>query len=369
MRWLMIAMTILAVAPATAQRGEDNPSRRGGPTMNDMRRKEALSPHQMLQKMFEAIESQWIPASYEKAGGLSFRTSIQAELPASKLGRGASSGESIDFEIDLEGVATPDGRYRMEMEGGLGQVTMIDDLRRKLIASQGFKAFSDTPHRTRSRNANLTNYRSYLLRHLGRMKQAILESGNYRSVYAGSGTHMGKEVHVIRLYKPSQGRSKRQGRQPVPLRKLWTFWHDGGYEIWLHDGTYLPAVVFYANNDDNVFANFSIDYNRENMPFRIDFNNGSVGARGRGDLVLDFSGDRILRGISLRYDGADGISISADATLSFEDEVSEREFQIRPPFGFRKMNRDHLKLMILTEISGGLLKLRKHGINFENFKF
>ena len=112
MRWVMIGCLIAAPTVLSAQRGEDNPSRRGGPRMSDMRRQEALSPHQMLTEMFEAIESRWLPMSYEKARGLTFRASIDADLPAGKMTRGAGSDESIDFEIAVEGTAAPDGRYQ-----------------------------------------------------------------------------------------------------------------------------------------------------------------------------------------------------------------------------------------------------------------
>jgi len=364
----VMLLVLIAVPNVLAQEQEENLSRKNGPRLERMERKPGLAPHALLTNMFDAIENLWLPEAYATATGVGFRVSIDADLPARALTRQAPSEETVDFEITLDGVAAPNGRYRMEMDGGLGRVTIVDDLRRKLVTSQGFKSFSDTPRRTRPTNANLTNYRSWFLRYLGKMRAAVLKSGTYRSVYAGSGTHMGQEVHVIRLYKPGKSRPS-NSRQPVPLRKLWTFWHDGGYEIWLYQGSYLPAVIFYANDEDNVFANVSFDYSPESLPLRIDFVNNSVGAEGRGDIVFDFGSDRVLRGASLRFDSRKGISLRLDATLDFTQNPDREDFRIIPPFGFRKMNRNHLELMILTEISGGLLELKKHGVNFKNFKF
>ena len=376
MKYLILLALLYSVPNTPAQKysrsGEADRARRGGPAVQDLKREQALSPHMLLSNMFDAMEKIWVPNVYGEHKSVEFRLREDADLPARAVSRRvptADTGEQIDFNLDLEGVAAPNGRYRMELEGGLGEVEMVHDLRRSLVASQTFRAFSDTPKRGRSDNAGLRNYRSYLLRHLNAMKNQVLNSGNYRSVYAGTGMHMGKEVHVIRLYKPLSKARKPLGKKPIPLRKMWTFWHEGGYEIWLHHGSFLPAVVFYTNVDDNVFANFSIDYTREWLPFRIDFTNNSVNAEGRGDIVLDFASDRTLRGFSLRFDGNHGVSLRADATLDFEGAPASDAFRILPPFGFRKMNRDHLKLMIMTEISGGLLKLKKHGINFKNFKF
>ena len=155
----------------------------------------------------------------------------------------------------------------------------------------------------------------------------------------------------------------------MPLNKMWTFWHDGGYEIWLYENNYLPAVVFYTNAQDNIAAHFSIDYDRDWLPLRLNFQNNTYGAEGRGDVVFDFDSQKLLKGLSLRFDGVKGVSLRLDASLLFGGEPGPESFRVIPPFGFRKLNRDHLKLMILTQISGGLLKLKKYGINIKNFKF
>jgi len=364
---LLVTLMILAL-PASG--GDDgNLTRRGGPDAGDLTRKSDMNAFHLLVNMFTSMEHFWFPAAYEQAGHLDMRLRLDANLPVSAVSRRKTSSETMDFQIELEGVATPNGRHALKLTGGLGEVDLVDDKRRSLVASKSFKSFSDTPHRARSKGANLTNYRSYVLSHLGRMKSQMLESGVYRQVYVGSGSYQNKTVHIVRVYKPLKKRARLNGKRPVPLKKMWTFWHDGGYEIWLYEGTNLPAVVFYTNNDDNIFANFNIDYDKNWLPFRINFNNNSVGAEGRGDLVLEYNEKRLLRGASLRFDGTRGISVRADTTLDFGGEPAADTFRILPPFGFRKMNKDHLKLMIMTEISGGLLKLKKYGINLKNFKF
>ncbi len=364
--WMMIG---LVCTFALAANDDNDRARRNGPGLGELSRLPGVSAHEALAQMFLAIERTWVVPDYAKAGHVLFQAKLNADLPASSLDRRLKSNESVDFDLDIEGTATPNGRYHMELRGDLGEVALTHDLRRTFVSSQGFKSFSDTPVRARSKNANLTNYRSYLLRRLGGLKSQILQSGAYQSVYVGSQTYGGRDVHVIRVYKPGGKKSLKNKKAPMALNKLWTFWHDGGYEIWIYQTTKLPAVVFYTNIYDDVYANFTIDYDQSWMPARISFQNNSLGAEGSGDLVFQFNRDRVLTGLSLKFQGVNGVSLYLDATLLFGGEVPRDAFRIIPPFGFRKLNRDHLKLMLLTQISGGLLKLKKHGLNIKNFKF
>ncbi len=258
MTYLCVILMILALPGG----GDDaNLTRRGGPDAGDLTRKNDVNPFHLLVDMFASMEKFWFPPAYEKAGQVDLRLRLDADLPISAVSR-RKTNETIDFKIELEGIATPNGRHNLKLSGGLGEVDLVDDKRRSMVASKSFKSFSDTPHRARAKGANLTNYRSYVLRHLGRMKSQMLDSGTYRQVYVGTGSYQNKSVHIVRVYKPLKKRSGLNGKRPVPLKKMWTFWHDGGYELWLYEGTNLPAVVFYTNNDDNIFANFNIDYDK-----------------------------------------------------------------------------------------------------------
>lgn len=369
---LLLIMVLLTSIPALAQKRVDR-ARQGGPQMGETRRL-TYAPQEVLGHMFRKIEQQWFGPAYSRAGQVEFRARIDAKLPAAAGPRGMRGGGGVDFDVTVDGIATPNGHYRMEVEGDLGTVEMIKDNRRRFMSSPTFKSFSDSPIRNRSENANLTSYRSYALKYLNAMRERIMNSGQYRSVYVGTGAHQGREVHVLRVYRPSYTKKKVKNRaerkkRPMPLNKLWNFWHDGGYEIWVYRDNWMPAVVFYTNNDDNVYANFSIDYDRDNMPMRISYNNNSLKSEGNGDIVLNYDRDKMLRGFSLKFESERGVSLRMDATLAFGEAPEKEAFRIIPPFGFKKLNRDHLELMVLTQISGGLLKLKKYGINFKNFKF
>ena len=340
----------------------------GGPVMNDARRHPGVTAHKVLGDMFAAMEKHWFVDAYRDASYVDFRATISADLPARAVDRRLDSDESVDFNVRLDGISAPNGRYRMKLDGGLGDVEMTRDGRRSFLTSQDFKSFADTPIRARSANANLTNYRSYLLRYVGRLKAQIFEGNGYRTTYVGTGSHQGRQVDVVHIYKPRLGKARNKKR-PMALERFWTFWHDGSYELWIDKITKLPVIVFYTNADDNVFANFDIDYDRQFRPVRIRFVNNTVDAEGSGDLTMDFDRSGLLKSFNLRFDGRNGISLRFDANLEFISDAAADAFRIVAPYGYRKINRDHLKLMILTQLSGGLLKLKKHGVNIRNFKF
>lgn len=352
---------------------------KNGPSI-DTKRQAGVTPHEVLISMFDAMEKQWIVPAYANAKSVEYRGEVRAELPEQVVktqvrNRAArEAARAVEFDTRIEGVAAPNGHYRMEMLGDLGRVNITEDHRRTLVASDDFKSFSDTPKRSRSKDANLNSYQSYLMRHLGQLRANVLESGQWRTLYRGTGTYDGRDVDVIRIYKNrplarNNEADKPNRRKPIQMRKLWTFWQDGSYEIWVYKVSKLPAVIFYTNTDDRIFANMDFIYNRDWLPTRIDFRNNSVEADGRGDVIFTYDDQKMLSGISFNFDGEKGVSIRLDTTLRFLNLVERDAFRAIPPFGYRKINKDHLKIMIMTQVSGGLLKLRKHGINFRNFKF
>lgn len=343
-------------------------SRNGGPSLNKLNRFKLLSPQEVLTDMFNAVDKLWLQDGYEQAVALDFRADVEAQLPVPRTTRNVSGEGSLDMDFRVEGVSAPNGSYRMDVEGGFGALQLINDGRRFLLASEDFKSYADRPIRKRNENANLNNYRSYMRRYLGKMRSDIMDSGRWRMVYLGEGESEGHGVHVVRVYQPT-GTLRTNKKAPVSLDKMWTFWQEGAYEIWIHKQVKLPMVVFYSNPEDNIFANFRFDYDSDWLPQRISYVNNSTGASGRGDVVMSFDDARLLTGLSLKYDGDNGISLNLNATLDFLEAVEADAFRVIPPFGHRKINMDHLKLMVMTQISGHLLKLKRHGINLKNFKF
>ncbi|CAM2008340.1 hypothetical protein [Acanthopleuribacter pedis] len=346
-------------------------ARVNGPSVDNLARHPGKAPHAMLNAMFESIEQYWLPVEYEAAKSVDVRATLDASLPAGRLDKRLASQDAIDFDVNAEGLHTPNGRYRFNLKGEMGDMEIIDDLKRSFMTSHDFRAFSDKPNRARKEGAGLTNYRSYFLGELGDMRRHMLESGVYRAVYTGTGRFENNDVEVINFYKP-QGpadRKKSTRKAPIPLKRLWTFYQEGGYEIWLYRATHLPAVIFYTNTRDNIYMNMTFRYDNQWMPTRITFYNNSVKSEGRGDLVLSYDENRMIQGASLTFDGDNGIALRLDANLAFGGEPAATAFRILPAFGYKKLNSDHLKLMLLTQASGNLLKLKKHGFNLRNFKF
>lgn len=369
----LFSLALLAQTPVKVRKMPDPPpeqAHKGGPAIK-ANRELGVTPNEVLAGMFGAMQQKWFGPVYEKAKFLEYRLDLSAQLPAkvTKV-RGAAavaSGGTIDFDIDVDGVAQPNGQYRNLLKGNLGDVMISKDARRTLISSDDFKSFSDTPNRSRDANANLTNWRSYFLKNLNAMRAKVLDSGTYKLVYKGTGIHQGQVVDLVQVYKPDK--APLNHKQPINLKKIWTFWQDGGYEVWVYRDSKLPAAVFYTNSPDYIYANLTIDYDKEWRPKRIAYNNNSVEQEGSGDLVVTFDRQGMISGFSLKYDGSRNISLRISATMAFRESGPLDAFRTSPPIGYRKVNRDHLKLMILTQVSGGLLDLKKHGVNLRNFKF
>ncbi|MCB1052171.1 MAG: hypothetical protein H6510_06405 [Acidobacteria bacterium] len=339
-------------------------SHQRGPTLNDEIVLPQESPYEIIQKMFVAIPQHWFKPEYKRSNQVAITADLQAELPPrEKYGQ----TESMSFSTRVDGQYRPNGDYQYQLEGNLGRMTLLNTPVREMMASHNLKAYADQPKRTRSPNANLRSFDSWLMSYLNPLKAQILDSGIYRYAYGASGIYEGRPVHVIRVYKPMKQTKEIKG--PMPLNRLWTFWHDGGYEIWVYQDNFLPAAIFYTNGPDLIFANLTFHYDRNHFPTEISFVNNSVGFEGEGSFRLAFNANGILEGFRFEFNGQRGQTIRLDASLDFEFLARPEPLRALPPFGYQKVNRDHLKLLMMTQITGGLLQLKKYGLNIKNFKF
>ncbi|MCB1044175.1 MAG: hypothetical protein KDC35_14630 [Acidobacteria bacterium] len=360
---------VYATAFLMLQEGEAVPSRahQNGPIVHEVSRLPDHNAFDIISKAFQAIGNQLIGDGYANKSLLEVHGLMDFDMPVQAIDQSAKSDAQVQFDVRLEGEITPNGMYRYQFQGGLGDIFMIRNQTIQATVSHEFKTYADQPLRTRNENANLQSFQSLILKKLGQVKSQILDSGHYRFVYGGTGYYAGRIVHVVRIFKPTYNQAPKKG--PIPIQKLWTFWYDGGYEVWIYADNYLPAALFYTNIDDNIYANINIDYDREHLPRRMEIHNNSVGFDGAGELVLDFDAQRVLKSLRLRFDSQKGHDLMMDFDLTFSQNADPQRFKVLPPFGYRKVNRDHLKLLLTTKIAGEILNLKQHGVNIKNFKF
>lgn len=367
MNWVWALGLVTSVAIAQTDQNLTGRAHQRGPEVHEVMVQPDLNAYDLIVKAFAAVQSQFIGPGYAQSGLLNVRGNVDLDMPVNAIDARAASDERVDFSIYVDGAAAPNGHYRYDIEGGLGDLFVARNSRSKFTVSHAFKSFSDQPIRARSENAGLTSFQSLAYRKLAQVRNQILDSGQYRFTYGGTGYYGGRIVHIVRIFKPSQTRST--SKAPMPINKLWTFWHDGGYEVWIFADNFLPASIFYTNIDDNIYANLELDYDQSHMPQRISIQNNSIGFQGQGELLLDYREDRVLRGLRLSFDSEKGHSMRIDLNLEFNNATHADAFKVLPPFGYKKVNRDHLKLMLTTQIAGGLLQLKKNGVNLKNFKF
>lgn len=338
-----------------------------GPSLTDGVFQQEKSGYATFLKFREAIQEKWLPQVYQNARAVDLKVDLDMTIkPPRELG----SKTDMEFRVDLEGLALPSGQYRFKVNGELGEMDMYRGPTKKMLVYHTGKGFSDQ-NLPRSENANLDSYRSYALRYLGELQNQVLQKGGYRFIYVGSGDYQGKLVDRIKIAKDVKKRraKKKDKKQTVPLNRLWSFWQDGEYELWVYQDTYLPAAVFYANREDHIYANIIVSYHSDLLPSSFLLTNNSTGFEGRADIQLDYAEDRTISRVSFKMRSSDANDMSFDAHLAFKSDFDQRDLQGIPPYGYQKLNPDHLKILILTPIIGNLLNLRQQGLNLKNFKF
>ncbi|PIE89936.1 MAG: hypothetical protein CR997_08975 [Acidobacteria bacterium] len=341
-------------------------SKINGPVLNDSNYQPHKSGHALLKECLEAVKKRWLPMEYQKSRAVELNMDMNLNV---RPPRETGLTERMELDISVEGVAMPNEQYKLKVNGKIGEIDLIKSRTRRMTVYHTGNSFSDQPL-PRNDNANINNYRSYALRHLGQMSDVLLNKGGYRIKYLGSGNYQGQLIDRIGLSKASSRKGKRKTQKaPVPMNRIWTFWQTGQYEVWIYQGSKLPAAVFYANPDDHIYANFTIDYNQSFLPDLFVLQNNSTGFEGRTEIRLHYTRKGLLELVSFEFHTSDGHQMHFNARLRFLQEAEDGLISGIPPFGYQKINQDHLKLLLMTQTAGNLLNLKQHGLKLKNFKF
>ena len=334
-----------------------------GPVYNDPNYQPQKSGHTLFTECLDAIKKKWLPMTYQSAKAVELDVDLKLNV---KPPRETGLTDYMEFEVQLDGVALPNERYNLKVTGDVGNMELIRSQTRKLMIYHSGKGFADQTL-PRGKHSNIDSYRSYALRHLGVLSDQILKNGGYRLKYLGSGNYKGQLIDRISISKIVKRKRNRKG--PIPMSHLWTFWQSGKYEVWIFQGSKFPAAVFYSNPEDHIYANFTIDYNEQLLPELFVLQNNSSGFEGHTEIRFDFDENRLLELVSFRFHTSEGHQMSFDARLNFLKEVEDGLISGIPPFGYQKMNQDHLKILVMAQMAGNLLNLRQHGLKLKNFKF
>lgn len=338
-------------------------SRLNGPAMNDPVFQSEKSGFAIFSECVKNIQQRWVPMAYQEARAVELDVHLKMKIQPP---RGLSQLGPQEFSVNLSGLALPNEQYHLKLKGELGEMDLVRSATKKMLVYHPGKSISDQIM-PRGQNANLQSFRSYALRYLGLLQTQVLTQGGYRLKYVGSGNYQGQLIDRISIAKPAVKRKNKE--QPVPMNRLWTFWQEGQYELWIFQGSHLPAAIFYSNTDDNIYANITFSYNSRLLPSLIMLQNNSSGFEGGSEIQITYSPDNTLQRIAFYIHTSDGHDLSFDAQLAFSSLYEERRLIGIPPFGYQKMNPDHQKLLIIAQFAGNLLNLKQHGLKLKNFKF
>jgi len=339
-----------------------------GPVMSGHVFNEKKSGYALFLDCKKAVEKNWLPQVYQNAKAVDIDVDLDMNV---KPPRGLNYSENIEVRVNLEGMALPNGQYRFNVQGELGEMDLFRGPTKKMLIYHTGKGFSDQ-NLPRGKNANIQSFRSYALRYLGQLQSQVLTKSGYRFIYAGSGNYQGQLIDRIKIAKAKPRRkpkTQKKRKKTVPLNRLWTFWQSGEYELWVYQNTHLPATLFYANPEDHIYANMTFEYHSDLLPSSILLKNNSSSFKGRAKIQLEYDSDRTLNRVAFKMQTSEAHDMSFEAQLSFKSEFDPANLRGIPPFDYQKMNADHLKILMLTPIIGNLLNLQQQGLKLKNFKY
>jgi len=368
MRSMIFLIFAVSLAWGQTETQPLNRARLNGPVFHDAIFQKEKSGHTLFLECMEAIRKHWIVDAYKGAQAAQIDMDMKLRIqPPRQIAH--LNGEPLQFQVDLSGIALPSGLYRFELLGELGHMDLIRSPSRKMTVLHSGQSFADQPL-PRSPNANLQNFYSFAMRYLGKLQTQVTGGAGYRLKYVGSGNMEGQLIDRISIAKVRKRKANRpRKKQPVPMNKIWTFWQDGQYEIWLYQSTKLPAAVFYSNPEDHIYANIRFLSGADGLPNTLIFQNNSAGFQGHSEIELLFHPNHTVQQVTFSMRTTQGHDVSFQAEISYQDQFDPRFFQAIPPFGYQKMNPDHQKLLILAQVAGQLLNLQNHGLQLKNFKF
>jgi hypothetical protein len=326
-----------------------------GPTLHDLIQDRNVNAVAELNAMCDTLAKEWIAAPYEQAKAVD----LQADLflqPA----------PGVSFRGSTVGLLLPNGQYKMSFSGDLGTMELARSPVKKITIHHDQGMFSDQAL-PRHPNANLGSLQSLLQQKLFTLRQQLISSGQFERHYLGSGNFNGQLIHRIALQTRTTGATNRKA--PIALNTLWTFWQSGTYELWIDQATHRPHALFFTNADHNIYANMTFLYNPEGLPALIELQNNSSGFEGRSEIALTFHPDNTMKSVDFSMENAQGLSLTFSAALSYQSQVSPFELLLIPPPQARKISPDQLKLLVLSQVAGQLLRLQQNGLRIRNFTF
>lgn len=329
---------------------------------------ETISPSDILSKMFDNFSKNVFGKEYLEKKSLQIDGSLSVSTPLSNLSKKLKNvNESASFSVNFEGVFIPNGENKLNLSGDLGDIVLSYSKGKDIIFSEDFAAYSLTKQLNSS---HLNNFSSFFNWKINEIQNDILTSGrwslsiNTKVVYGSDSCYKVTASTFIREEMRRNARSKAQN-----FDDLITFWKRGTVVFFIRKKDNMPVKIEYENPVENIKSELIFAYGNGKKPISISVSGDAAGVFGSGQITLSYQEDGVLQSASLDFSNQLNQSFGFNASFSFSKEMNKESILFIPPFGSQKMGKENLKLLILTNVAGTLLRMQQAGIKIKTLKF
>lgn len=325
----------------------------------------AETPQRILRQMFESIKANWFPSNYAKFKSLELSGDMSITVPYSSVSKRLKYVQGdLSFAFNFSGVLQPSGVCKFNLQGDFGNVTYCVTPSKTITYSEDFNAYSISDSNT----SNLNNFKSYFIKKVNALKDNFT-SGRWNFQIQNTVVLGGDKCYKVTAFTPvKEGQRRNKRSNVIKLKDLLTFYKKGKVVFFIRHKDYLPVKIEYSNPEQNIDSTITFFYGNQKQPASMYVEGTAANVSGRGDASIGY-GNGILSYIQLSFSNALNQSYTFSANFNFKPTVDKTEFMFLPPSDAQVMGRENLKLLILSNIAGTLLRMQQAGINIKTLKF
>jgi len=326
-------------------------------------------PRQLLEKMFSAVQQNMFAVGYDHKRMMDVTGSVAVTTPPVTVSKKLQQlATDLSFSFSFDGVVLPDHQCRLNISGELGELTFVRRGVQEILYSSDFNAYSQQQKGVQSRAVTFAGYFRDVL---NRIRMDILESGRW-NLSKGSDVVFGADpCYVVTAATHFDEAARRNARARVQkVDDLLTFWKRGTVTFYIRKADGMPVRIDYENPVQNIRSQIVLAYPAgSRKPIQLDVTGDSAGIAGSGQAAITYDTEGAIRSVTLRFDNQLGQSFSLDLSMDYRNEVQADAVAFMPPFGATRMARENLKLLVLTNVAGVLLRMQQAGINVKTLRF
>ncbi|BBB32136.1 hypothetical protein TTHT_0550 [Thermotomaculum hydrothermale] len=324
------------------------------------------TPRLILNKMFKSVAKNWFPNNYYKFKSLELSGEMSITVPYSSVSRRLKYVQGdLSFAFNFDGVLQPSGVCKFNLQGDFGNVVYCVTPTKTITYSEDFNAYSISDSNT----SNLNNFKSYFIKKINLLKDNF-SSGRWNFQMQSNIVLGGDKCYKVTAFTPppKEGARRNKRSNVIKLKELLTFYKKGKVVFFIRAKDYLPLRIEYSNDEQNIDSTITFFYGNGKQPASMYVEGTAANVSGRGDASIGY-GNGILSYIQLSFSNALNQSYTFNANFNFKPSVDKSEFLFLPPSDAQLMGRENLKLLILSNVAGTLLRMQQAGINIKTLKF